>query len=557
MRKIIQIILFVGLLLNLAQQAESQQKNVPTKILTAEQIAEKYLPSVVLIICDDDKGNFSQGSGFFIREGMILTNHHVIEDMLRGKVRTVSDNNQTKEWWIEKILYSDAKNDIALLSINETDTTKMPVLSLSAMDKSKIGETIYVLSNPKGLSGTISQGIISSGIRKIKDIDLLQIDAPISSGSSGGAVLNSRGEVVGIASGSLSSGQNLNFAVPSLQIKSFLNKYDVISTDKSYDFVQYTGIPNSWKEGEVRKSRPAIKENSNTNVGQNSQKPSVKTEIEKKLTYEEITKRLRQNLQNLSVMKNNVKARINDISFSQCTMNLSVSIQNNDDNYIISEQPDLKFLQIIVGTTNDVGLDVIILMFERKFVETMTFADRTGRASLTDNVFIPIEGEAKTNIYLFDALKKQCGSGNISTANNKPNLKETTDWLTEKVEKTETHGKDVTTKYEHLRFSQCEMALIKINKVGVYKSVENYSSSLKSLLNVSINKIESEEWGVWLKFNKNINVVKESSGYSSKKEDIKKDLIVIFMNGYENNKRVFSAFTRVLELCSEDTKEPF
>src|SRR5687767_10248306 len=122
MEKIIYFILSIGLLLNLAQQGEGQQrkrqtknvqsKRVQSKIFTAEQIAEKYLPSVVLIVCDDGKGNFSQGSGFFIKQEIILTNYHVIEGMVRGRVNTVSDNNQTKEWRIEKILFTDAKNDL-------------------------------------------------------------------------------------------------------------------------------------------------------------------------------------------------------------------------------------------------------------------------------------------------------------------------------------------------------------------------------------------------------------------------------------------------------------
>ncbi len=303
MQRIIKIILLLGLLFNLVQQAESQQKKrqtknsqsktVQTKNLTAEQIAKKYLPSVVLIVCDDGKGNYSQGSGFFIRQGMILTNYHVIEDMVRGKVKTVSGDNKVNEWWIKKILYTDSKNDLALLSvIPELEIKKIqgikddsgnqkekklpekkikiskitdleydsvnikpdwdiPALKLSESDEIKIGEAIFVLSNPKGLTGTISQGIVSSGIRKIKDIELLQIDAPISAGSSGGAVLNARGEVVGIATGSLSGGQNLNFAVPSPQIKSFLKRYDTDSSDKNYDFTKISELPNSWSKGDI------------------------------------------------------------------------------------------------------------------------------------------------------------------------------------------------------------------------------------------------------------------------------------------------------------------
>lgn len=254
MREIVKIILLFGLLFNLIIQAEAQKKKRPIEVkqaksLTAEQIAEEYLPSVVLVICDDGKETFSQGSGFFIRQGIILTNYHVVKGMKRGKVKIASEDDKANEWWIDKILYTDSKNDLALLEIKETDKTKTPVLTLSTTDKIIVGEAIYVLSNPKGLTGTISRGIVSSRIRKTKDTELLQIDAPISPGSSGGAVLSSHGEVIGIATASLKDGQNLNFAIPSSKIKSFLSEYDVATTKKEYVFFKPT-IQNGWAEGE-------------------------------------------------------------------------------------------------------------------------------------------------------------------------------------------------------------------------------------------------------------------------------------------------------------------
>ncbi len=77
----------------------------------------------------------------------------------------------------------------------------------------EIGERIYAIGNPKGLSGTFSEGIVS-GVRNLQLSQELQITAPISPGSSGGPVLNSRGQVIGVAYASYSEGQNLNFAIP-------------------------------------------------------------------------------------------------------------------------------------------------------------------------------------------------------------------------------------------------------------------------------------------------------------------------------------------------------
>ena len=143
MKKTIKIILLFGLLFNFVQQAESQSKkrqvkktqtkSVIPKNLTAEEIAKKFLPSVVLIVCDDGKGKISQGSGFFIRQGMILTNHHVINEMVRGKVKTVSGNNKVNEWGIKKILYTDSKKDLALISIIAIPK----IINLDVLEKSQ------------------------------------------------------------------------------------------------------------------------------------------------------------------------------------------------------------------------------------------------------------------------------------------------------------------------------------------------------------------------------------------------------------------------------------
>ena len=85
------------------------------------------------------------------------------------------------------------------------------------------GDNVFTVGNPESLNGTFSQGIVS-GRRQINKIWHIQITAPISHGSSGGPVLNDRGEVIGIAVSSLEDGQNLNFAVPSSSLKSLVNR---------------------------------------------------------------------------------------------------------------------------------------------------------------------------------------------------------------------------------------------------------------------------------------------------------------------------------------------
>ncbi len=211
-------------------------------VLSAEQIAKQYLSGVTLIVCEDGKGNYSQGSGFFVAPGMILTNAHVVKGMVRGFVTT---GKEQKKNLINAVAYFNSENtDLALLVSDEAKSAKTPILPLAQPNDLSIGETIYVLSNPKGLSGTISQGIVSSGIRRMKSMDLLQITAPISEGSSGGAVMNSRGEVVGIATSSLQSGQNLNFAAPAARIGQFLDEFLTLPSPPEYIVV--SKFSGSW-----------------------------------------------------------------------------------------------------------------------------------------------------------------------------------------------------------------------------------------------------------------------------------------------------------------------
>src|SRR6516225_1013196 len=96
-------------------------------------------------------------------------------------------------------------------------------LSIGNSDAVQVGDSVYAVGNPEGLEGTFSQGIVS-GIRESGGDRLLQITAPISPGSSGGPVLNEKGEVIGVSVATFRDGQNLNFAVPSIYLKELLSK---------------------------------------------------------------------------------------------------------------------------------------------------------------------------------------------------------------------------------------------------------------------------------------------------------------------------------------------
>ena len=184
----------------------------------AQQIAKKAFESTVLLVIEDANGQpVSLGSGFFISAGVIASNLHVVEGASRGYAKIVG---QRAKFDIEGTVGIDHTRDLVLLKISAPLT---PTLSLGNSDAVQVGESIYAVGNPQGLEGTFSQGIIS-GIRQVALDKIFQITAPISPGSSGGPVLNAKGDVIGVAVATFSGGQNLNFAIPSNYLKAMLVK---------------------------------------------------------------------------------------------------------------------------------------------------------------------------------------------------------------------------------------------------------------------------------------------------------------------------------------------
>ena len=185
---------------------------------TAPEIAEKALAATVYLEMQDSKGvPLGFGSGFFVGDNLIATNYHVIEGAARGSAKLVG---QFSTYTIEDVTATDKTNDLALLKVTMSGIKPLPLGNSSDV---KIGETVYVAGNPKGLEGTFSDGIISSRRDKYTK-ERLQMTAPISPGSSGGPVLNSKGEVIGISFMTLVGGQNLNFAIPSRYLTELLTE---------------------------------------------------------------------------------------------------------------------------------------------------------------------------------------------------------------------------------------------------------------------------------------------------------------------------------------------
>lgn len=163
---------------------------------------------------DDGQREFKQrslGSGFIIdKDGYIVTNNHVVENADQIKV-ILSD----EEEYDAEIIGRDSNTDIALIKIESGKN--FPIVELGDSDVLKVGQWVVAIGNPFGLDHTVTAGIVSAKGRVIgigPYDDLIQTDASINPGNSGGPLLNMNGEVIGINSAIIASGQGIGFAIP-------------------------------------------------------------------------------------------------------------------------------------------------------------------------------------------------------------------------------------------------------------------------------------------------------------------------------------------------------
>lgn len=230
------LIFLAGIVPILAQSTHTRQPFSPS------QIAQKVIPSVVVVTVKDSSGNVRLGSGFFIEPDLVATNYHLVKGAIISDVsvrlirrRSTGEPHFLKETegtQISNVIGVDKDRDLALLWIKRARETPLKL----ARRKHAIGDTIYVVGNPKGFEGTFSQGVISG----FRSSGLVQISAPISPGSSGGPVLDNTGEVIGIVIGAISDAQNLNFARSSEDLLAFQKKAYLDSPRK--EWLDFSGI---------------------------------------------------------------------------------------------------------------------------------------------------------------------------------------------------------------------------------------------------------------------------------------------------------------------------
>jgi S1-C subfamily serine protease len=241
---------------------EEEQQNIA--------VYKKALPSVVNITATTVAWDFfygavpqqGQGSGFILnKEGLILTNYHVIEGTERrsGSVEvTLFDKSKHKA----QVVTVDKGHDLALLKIDAPGL--QPATLAETSTGLTVGQRVYAIGNPFGLSGTMTRGIISA-IRSVRSPqngnpieDAIQTDASVNPGNSGGPLLNSRGEVIGIttmiASNGADQSSGIGFAIPINTAKAVLDDFakygrvrrptlDIVTLPIGPDVAEQIGLP--------------------------------------------------------------------------------------------------------------------------------------------------------------------------------------------------------------------------------------------------------------------------------------------------------------------------
>ena len=195
-----------------------------SKDLTARQVADRFSSAVVCLdryTPEDDvdaKAPSGNASAFFVSpDGLAITNYHSIEGGVVVHGKTINGD----VFPVERVIYYDAGIDCALVKFSKTALSGKTVSAFSYLDvvgteEMCAGDPVYTLSNPLGLGLAISTGIISATARDVERYTLpcIMSTADISQGSSGGALMNTRGQVIGITSGAFVYGNSMYLAVP-------------------------------------------------------------------------------------------------------------------------------------------------------------------------------------------------------------------------------------------------------------------------------------------------------------------------------------------------------
>lgn len=201
------------------ERDERTRNSQKKRELSMEELASLASAVVMIHIHDQNGEVIGGGSGIMIStDGYILTNHHVASGGYSYSVRVENDD---MVYQAEEVIKYNQFLDLAIIRINR----RLQPVSFYQGEKPLVrGQKVVAIGSPLGLFNSVSDGIIS-GFRNIRDVHMIQFTAPTSHGSSGGAVLNMYGEVIGISTAGFDEGQNLNLAVGYEEINQFIRGF--------------------------------------------------------------------------------------------------------------------------------------------------------------------------------------------------------------------------------------------------------------------------------------------------------------------------------------------
>lgn len=219
-RRICAVAVVLALILtegSISSYAADKELRDDAQIYSAEEIYERFSRNMVEIKTWDSEDNIYVGTGFFISKNLVLTNYHVISSACS---MAIYDYNNTS-YTISSVYAYDDDVDLALIKINRNRDSYFEF-----EDDAHAGEEAYCIGSPAGLTASFIDGIVSRSRITLDGVDYVQVSMPSGTGLGGGPIINKYGKVLGVLTLTVTSAQNITFAIDSKTCQKFISESD-------------------------------------------------------------------------------------------------------------------------------------------------------------------------------------------------------------------------------------------------------------------------------------------------------------------------------------------
>lgn len=521
-------------------------------VLTTAQIAKRVAPSVVVIQGNTDSGDVL-GSGFIVsKNGNIVTNLHVIRDIKTARVQLANG----KMFDSVSVLATDERRDLAIIKVSGLN---LPNLVLGNSDNLTVGEPVVVVGSPLGLEATVTSGILSAIRDTGQGFTLLQTDAAINHGNSGGPLVAASGLVAGVVSSILrsDSAQGLNFAIPINYVRALLDHlHEPLTLEQMRKGLTNAPPPNNERLGKPPDAWP--------------QEPDGFNGLKFGATVSEVRTK--------TVFGSCLAESFGDvtcstaISVGDVATNISLTFTNDHLTRFSGTFPSSKLNQLrdifLHWYGNPIRTDEFFWNWSGSRVQiSLSRVD-----ALPDSVFVVI---LKSYLVDLQARANKVGSSDTSEQSG-PSLKETLDWLKREMPLATVNYVIKSDKGWSFRMNLSSRVLDLESCTGVFGSAvtsgnaepytSRYTVPLGSLIGFSVDRVDESQQSYndtfisgdkWLyrllltTKSKDISVVTHTTINATDTSN----LMVLFLNDQSLADRVMEAFKHAAILCRQ--KEPF